>query len=350
MIAITHRWITVALTIALSLSVQIVAASTGNQTDLQTTSREVAATVNGQPIYVDQLETQVQVGIDKYRRFNSGPVPPGLGRQLQAKVLDKYIAVELLYQASLSMKTAAIEQKVVAELAKLKTAHDHTRAASVRRQIYIDEYLAKNNLSNPEVPASEIKAYYERHKQNFASKKDAVHVRHIVIQIAKTASPAEIAQAQKKIARVRQLITEGKPFTEVAKEYSEDANAPAGGDLGYIEKGYMPSEFEKVAFVLQPGKLSDLVQTEFGYHLLEVVDRRPAGSVPGFAEMKDFLAKGLQQQLKAKNMSAHLKALEEKATIEILLAKADGQIEHRTPQTPSEGAKVVKQHHSTSTD
>ncbi|MEW5755375.1 MAG: peptidylprolyl isomerase [Pseudomonadota bacterium] len=313
----SHR-IPIVLLSALSLLVLLMAAHAGDKATTNTPPRVIAAMVNGQPIYLDQLEAQVQAGLDKYSKFNGGKVPQDLRQQIQLKVLHRYIAAELLYQASLQEKIIDIDTKIKKELAKRKAAQENPSIEAVTRQIYIDEYLAKNNLSNPQVPEDEVKAYYEKHKQNFASQSDAVHARHIVIQADKNAEPAELSKAQKKLLQAQQALNAGKSFMDVAKEFSEDANAPSGGDLGYIERGYMPPEFEKVAFSMKPGTISDTVRTEFGFHIIEVVDKRSAGSVPRFEEMKDFLKQGLAQQLKAKNVAAHIKALEKKAKIEIV--------------------------------
>lgn len=313
-----HR-ITIALLSALSLSVLLVAAHADDKTAKPAPPREIAATVNGQPIYLDQLEAQVQAGLHKYSKFNSGKTPQALRQQIQSKVLDKYIAAELLYQASLKEKISDMDTKITNELAKRKAAQENPNIDTVTRQIYIDEYLVKNNLSNPQVPENEVKAYYEKNMQNFVSKTDVVHVRHILIQSDKNAKPAELSRAQAKLRQVQQALKEGKAFVDVAKEFSEDANATAGGDLGNIERGYMPPEFEKVAFSMTPGAISDTVRTEFGFHVIEVLEKRPAGSVPRLEEIRDFLRQGLQQQLKAKNITAHIKALEKKAKIEVLI-------------------------------
>lgn len=290
----------------------------------QSSNRTIAAEVNGLPIYEDQLDSQVKAGLDKYKRFNNNRQPAGLKQQIQAKVLDQYITAELFFQASQKQNIAEIEKKIDERLASEGIDKDSISRESIKRQIYIDEYLAKNDLSDPQIPEEEIRGYYEKFKDNLAAKKDTAHVQHIIIKKGNEESGAT-AQPKEVIAKARQLIEDGKPFAEIAKEYSQDANAQNGGNLGFIERGYMPLEFEKVAFSIEPGVVSEVIETELGFHILEVLERKSAGEVPRFDEVKDFLHKGFQEQLKVKNMTAHIELLKKQADIKIMLVNIDAQ-------------------------
>jgi peptidyl-prolyl cis-trans isomerase C len=314
-------------------------ATSGKQQVPEVSDRTLAAKVNGQPIYEDQLEARVEANLRQYKkRSHSGKVEPELEKEMQRQVLDKFIVTELFYQASLSLKIPDIEKRITEEMAKAKqTDHpdmgrekisDAALRENIRRKLYLTEYLAKVDLVDPQPPEAEIKAYYEKNKKAFANGKDRVEVRHILIQVAKDATPEEKDEARKKIEQARQLILEGKPFDEAAKEYSDDANAPRGGNMGYIEPAYMPPEFDKVAFSLEPGKLSDIVETEFGYHVLEVLDVRAKGTVPPYDQLKNFLGKYLQEGLIKKKMAAHTKSLRENAKIETFLVTAPDEIKH----------------------
>src|SRR4029077_18506762 len=82
----------------------------------------------------------------------------------------------------------------------------------------------------------------------------------------------------------------GADFGELAKKYFEDeTNAKKGGDLDYCGQGKMVPEFDAVAFTLQPGQISDLVKTQFGYHIIKLTDKNPGTTRP-FAELRQQLA------------------------------------------------------------
>jgi len=99
------------------------------------------------------------------------------------------------------------------------------------------------------------------------------HVRHILIKTSETVSESE---AKSRLAEIKQRIDAGADFAEQARRYSEDGSASAGGDLGWISPGDTVPEFEAGMNALQPGQISGLVQSSFGWHLIQVVERRSA--------------------------------------------------------------------------
>ena len=99
------------------------------------------------------------------------------------------------------------------------------------------------------------------------------HVRHILI---KTSDRMPDSEARAKLVEVKKRIEAGASFAEQAKQYSEDGSAAQGGDLGWLSEGDAVPEFEKAMNALQPGEMSGLVQTGFGWHLIQVLDRRTA--------------------------------------------------------------------------
>jgi peptidyl-prolyl cis-trans isomerase C len=259
---------------------------------------------------------------------------PDMVKRLQKKVLDEVIAQELLYQASKTLTIPDMEEKITDKIKVMKSRYPSEERfeaslkernlsvndvrGSIKRSISIDEYLKKKGINNPEVPETDIKEYYEKHKDNF-KRKESVRVSHILIKVANDAKPEEKELARKKTDKIRQEIAEGKDFSEMAKvNLGCERSATNGGDLGYIERGYMPQEFDKAAFALKKDEVSDVVQTKFGYHIIKVVDIRPEGIAP-YDEVKDFIGKYLQQDIAKKKITSHIEGLKEKAKIEIFL-------------------------------
>jgi peptidyl-prolyl cis-trans isomerase D len=129
--------------------------------------------------------------------------------------------------------------------------------------------------------AQEIQAYYDQHRDEYRSP-EQVKVRHILIKTPLPGpdgkvDPAGVEQARKKAEDVLKQLKAGGDFAELAKKYSEDtASAKDGGSLGWIERGRTVPEFEKVAFSLPKGSTSDLVESSYGFHIIQVEDKQDA--------------------------------------------------------------------------
>ncbi len=145
------------------------------------------------------------------------------------------------------------------------------------------EAYAQENLNpekNPSMKATdaEIDAYLKAHLE------DQVHARHILISAGKTASPdapgpapseSDKAQARAKAEQVLKRARAGEDFATLAKQFSSDPGSKdKGGDLGWFAAGQMVPEFDKAAFALQPGQISDIVESQFGFHIIKVEERR----------------------------------------------------------------------------
>ena len=289
--------------------------------------RVVVAKVNGKPIYEDQLNQQVEATLSKFKKYGKREPAPELLRQKREQVLSQLIDNALVYQASQALNVPDMDERIDKRLGEIRKGPQASRLTgrsdaelrdSIRSQIFLDEYLEKNGIANPVVPEEDIKAYYDKNQASFTAK-ESVKVRHILVKAGEEAKPEEKEKAREKIDKARQMILGGKEFAVVAKEYSDCDSAAAGGDLGYVEKEFMPPEFDKVAFSLESGKLSEIVQTKFGYHVLEVIERKPEGVVSYDENVKEFIKKFLQGNLKRQKLAAHIQELRGKAKIETFL-------------------------------
>jgi peptidyl-prolyl cis-trans isomerase D len=132
---------------------------------------------------------------------------------------------------------------------------------------------------------TELRAYYQAHLDQYQLK-DQVKVRHILIKVPQGADAATDAAAKKKAEDIRKQILAGGDFAKLAQENSDDPGSKAqGGELGFIQPGKTVPEFDKVAFSLQPGQTSEVIKTEFGYHILQVEEKQSAHTVP-FEQVK----------------------------------------------------------------
>ena len=109
----------------------------------------------------------------------------------------------------------------------------------------------------------------------------------------------------------------GEDFADLAKEYSDCPSGAEGGDLGYFEKGAMVPAFEEAAFALNVGELSDVVETQFGYHIIKLTANKPT-SITGFDEVKEEIAQQLIIATKRAAEDTYISQLKSRAEIEIL--------------------------------
>jgi len=142
----------------------------------------------------------------------------------------------------------------------------------VKNQLLVEK-LQQQKFSKLTVTRREVEEFFRTYRDSLPEVKEAVEIRHILLKI----TPSEEAKrkARERLADILKRIREGADFAEMARMYSEDpGSAPKGGDLGMIQRGDFIQEFEEVAFSLKPGEISNIVETQLGYHLIQLVERR----------------------------------------------------------------------------
>jgi peptidyl-prolyl cis-trans isomerase C len=165
-----------------------------------------------------------------------------------------------------------------------------------------------------EVSDEEVEAYYRENKVEFLLG-ERVRVRHIMVKTLEEAK------------EIKKRLYRGEDFIALAKQYSIWPTKQKGGDLGYIERGMVDKAFEQVAFALQRrGELSNIVKTEFGYHIIRLEDKKGSRQLT-FSEAKEEIRNRLRNKKREKILTAHLKELREGAQLlinEELLAVEEG--------------------------
>ena len=189
------------------------------------------------------------------------------------------------------IKPDDIEAKIVPTDAEIKAQYEKDKAKyqvpekRVVRYGLVDIIKMRQNVK---VSDDELKALYQKNMQDYAVP-NRVHVEHILFMtVGKT--DAEIAEIKKKAEDVLKQAKSGANFEDLAKKYSEDpgGSKEKGGDIGWIVQGQTVPEFEKVAFSLPKGSISDLVKTQYGFHIIKVIDKETAHTKP-FEEVKDSI-------------------------------------------------------------
>ena len=142
---------------------------------------------------------------------------------------------------------------------------------------------------------------------------------HILITVAQDADAAAKAQARTKAEQLLKDVKAGKDFAALAKEHSQDpGSAVNGGDLGFFEQGQMVGPFNDAAFSMQPGATSDLIETQFGYHIIRVAEKQAARTIP-LDDVRPQVEQFLQNRNREEQTEAFVKALRAKGKVEILI-------------------------------
>lgn len=188
-------------------------------------------------------------------------------------------------------------------------------------QYLSQEYLNKVVVAPVTTTDEEMKKYYAEHEGEFVIP-EAVKVRHIFVS-AHADSTADLKDTAR--AKVKDLvgqIRKGADFEEIARKHSEDTDsAVKGGDLGYISEGKTNSgEFEKAAFALKPGEISDVVETPFGFHIIRADEKRGKRKA-GFDEVRDYIQGQLREQMNKKKIQEFLDRLVKESGLEIVTEK-----------------------------
>jgi hypothetical protein len=204
--------------------------------------------------------------------------PPGLGRRRRAQLPQVAERAAVRYPYCLPPVPQATLQP--AEVASYFERHgDEFRLPPQRvvNYLLIDTVRTRAKMT---FENADLEAYYNSHLDEF-QQEEQVRARHILLKIddSRTAEAAESA-----IAAARQRVDAGEDFAKLATELSDDPGSKArGGDLGFFGRGRMIKEFEEAAFNAEPNSLVGPIRTSFGYHLIQVLEKRAAGQRP-FAE------------------------------------------------------------------
>lgn len=293
---------------------------------------EVVAKVNGQEIHKKELLTGAQ--LVQIRMAQQGrQIAPSAGFYRQ--VLDELIAISLLTQDAKAQGVTATEQEVQQFIASRKQsfpsedAYKQALAKSgiteaslrqqAREQLAVQKYVQTKVVQNVNVSDQAIREFYEKNKAQI-SQPEKVHVRHILIAVKPDAPAADKENARKKAEDLLQRIKGGEDFAKLAQENSDDTGSkPRGGDLPWFARGQMVPTFEAAAFALQkPNDLSPVVESPFGYHILQFLERQQASTIP-YEQVKDRLQAMLKNQQSQQVVAARVRDLRTKGKVEVFI-------------------------------
>jgi peptidyl-prolyl cis-trans isomerase C len=285
----------------------------------------VVARVNGQDVPKRDFDRLI-----KQMEMQAGqPVPANRRDEVYRAILDQLVTYTALVHEARARKIevtpAEAKQVSDAKIAELRQQIPDPKAfnkalaernmtlerlrADIRNDIAVNKMMAAEMVNTPAVTDAEVREFYDKNPNEFSG----LRASHILIR--PTGSDADAKKnARAQAEDVVKQAKAGADFGELARKYSADGSAQQGGDLGFFTRSRMVPEFSKAAFALKPGEISDVVETQFGYHVIKSVERKDVPFEEASEKIRGFLASKHRDE----RQQAFVADVKKKSKIEVL--------------------------------
>jgi peptidyl-prolyl cis-trans isomerase C len=288
------------------------------------------AKVNGSPLLRRDFDLTVQM---LFRKRGAGERSHADLESVRQAALDILIDNELLYQKAKEAGITVTDAEAKEEAARLKAAlgppetaaaflkeigaTEADLVAQVRRTISVGRFVDQKVAASIAVGEKEARAWYDAHPEAM-TRPETSHIRQIVVRVAPDAPPATRAAARQKVEEILKSLRGGEDFATLARRHSDGPEAERGGDVGWVGAGgsALPA-VERAAMSLKPGQTSDILETRRGFHIVQVIERRPAGPVQ-FEEARERIVARLKDEERQTRVKAYVGTLRAGARIEKL--------------------------------
>jgi peptidyl-prolyl cis-trans isomerase C len=294
----------------------------------------VVAKGNGFEIKQSEID-QVMVGVKATAALRGQTISPEQMNLIEGQVLNGLIQVQILLRQATDADKAEGKQKADAQIAlflkqsgsqeafdrQLKASGTTVDELRLKATQHFTAQVTLQRELNVSVTDDEARKFYDSHPDEF-EQPEMVHVRHILLLTMDPTThqplPADQqALKHKQIDDLLKRVRTGEDFAKLATQYSEDPGSKDnGGELTAFPRGQMAPEFEAAAFALNTNQISDVVTTQYGYHIIQLLDKTPAKKMD-YATVADNLKKGLIQEKDVKLAPAYLDNLKKTAGVEI---------------------------------
>lgn len=279
---------------------------------------------------------EVVLGLKSAAAAHNETIPPQQLTGIEAQMLNRLVQIQLLLQKATDADKAEGKKKADTQIAALleragsQEAFDRQLKAvgmtptELRAKITQEATATAVLTRELGITVSDADAtnYYSSHPSDF-EQPQTVHVRHILLltmdPTTKAPLPADQIQAKRKqIEDILAKVKSGQDFATLAEQYSEDPGSKIkGGELPPFGHGEMVPQFEAAAFSMQTNTVSDVVTTDYGFHIIKLLDKTPAQKVP-YSKVADKIKEYLTQQKTQKLAAPYLANLSKNADVEIL--------------------------------
>ncbi|MFA5689730.1 MAG: peptidylprolyl isomerase [Kiritimatiellales bacterium] len=291
---------------------------------------DVMVTVNGKPITHGEISQNVQLQMMQMSRQVPQQQLMQMAGQIYENVRDTLVANILLEETAKATGVTAGDDELDAEITRIKdNAPEESKLEDIlaenninyddwkenlRDQMIVRKLVEQVTSTAPEATAVDVASFYEKNQEAFQSP-EAVTASHILIGFKPEDTEETKAEKKKQAEAILEKLNAGADFATLASENSDCPSNQRGGSLGTFGRGQMVPEFEAAAFGAKDGEVTEVVETQFGYHIIKVDEYRPAG-VRTLAEVKDQLQNYLTSQNKQKALLDYVDELRSKADIE----------------------------------
>jgi len=289
---------------------------------------EVLAKVNGQDVRKTDFDMMI-----RDMELGQGPIPADRRDEVIRGTLDRLITFTVLSQEAKSRKVTTTDAEVEDRLKQMQSQFPNEEAfkkalgersmtldrlrSDTRDNLMISKMMDAEVSTTPGASDAEAKDFYEKNPDKF-KQGETLRASHILIRVDETADAATKQKAKARIDGILKRARAGEDFAKLAKENSADGSAAQGGDLGAFPRGQMVPAFDQAAFALKPGEISDVVTTQFGYHIIKAVEHKDAATVP-LAEVSEKVKQYLSNQKKQVKADEFIAGLKQKSKIEVLI-------------------------------
>jgi peptidyl-prolyl cis-trans isomerase SurA len=290
----------------------------------------VVAVVNGEPITSLQLERRrAQIERQLAQQGRAAPAQQIADEALRSLIVER-IQLQAAKRFGIEVEPREVDDAIASIAARNGMDRTQLEAAlqqdgiswatfqeEIRRQILLQRLQARVTQGSDTVSDAELDhfiAAFPDLKRRFAEEAANVvqtHVRHILLKTGATLTDEE---AKARLVALKERLVRGEDFAELARLHSEDGSAANGGDLGWVLPGDFVPEFETVMNRLPVGAVSDPVKTRFGWHLIQVVARRPLTDDPD--AFRNYARNKLRERKRQQAYEAFVQSLEAEAVIE----------------------------------
>ncbi|MGB8225300.1 MAG: peptidylprolyl isomerase [Sedimentisphaerales bacterium] len=328
----------------------------------------VIVTVNGTSITEGQIEDILNPRMQQM----AGRVPenmvPQYRQQIRKRIIEQLVIEQLITEDekknNIDVNQAELDQQINKQIASQNLTLDEFKALlkaygttfgeyqkNMTKKLMFEKLMDTKFADKMQPPTDQqIKAYYDENIQQF-NKPESIHAKHILIAPAQDANDPNKAKAEAK-AKAEGLLKKlkaGADFNDLAKQYSACPSSKQGGDLGIQAKGNLVPEFEKAAYALKPGQISDVVETSFGFHIIKLIEHIDAGTV-SFEKSKDEIKQTLADKQREQVMMDYIQKIRTGADIKYTNEAAD-KLETEIPGTkPTPSRKATENPPSSDTN
>lgn len=291
------------------------------------------AEVNGKTIGYKDFERKMKIITQQVMRGQPGQLPEALEDRAKKEAVKQLISEELMVQEGQKQKLKLDDGLIDKELQSLKSRFDNDAQyqetlkrmnltedqlkQQIARQALIRKLVEKEVISKVALTKEDAKKYFQSNAAEF-HQPERVQAQHILIKLAPGADDQKKAEARKKLEGIKKRILAGEDFGKLAKESSQCPSSAQEGNLGYFTRGRMAKPFEDAAFKLTPNEISDIVETQFGYHLIKVLEHQTAKD-PSFEEIETRVMAILRNKKIHEEYDAYIYKLQQEAKIETFL-------------------------------